>query len=102
MHLIDLLGASAIKLIAIATVFSGVIGFMDFRHAKAADFKQMVATTRLMRIEGYEYEIRKTEHTISRLKVSGALNAEQKLHIIQLTDIKAGLLRKLKRLNGGQ
>ena len=99
MQLIDLLGATAVKIIAIATLVGGTVGVMDNRHAKASDYSNLVNERKIERIEYYEDEINKAEDTINRIKVLGELNDYQKLHINQLTDRKAQYLRKIERIN---
>ena len=102
MQLIDLLGATSVKLIAIATVITATLGTLDTRHAKASDFQRLLDSGRIERIDNLEDDITKTEDSINRLKVSGALSDSQKLYLNQLSDRKAKYLRKLKRLNGGK
>ncbi len=98
MHLIDMMSATAVKLIAIAALFSGSIGFLDYRHAKASDFKSLMSTRVMERVERYEEKVEETEDAINRIKVQHNLDDSQLLHLNQLNDRKAKYLRKIERV----
>ena len=99
MQLIDALSSTAVKLIAIASVFGGTLGVLDARHAKASDFKAYILSQELKYTDQIEEDVKDVEDAISRLKVSGSLGDGQQLYLNQLIDKKARYLRKLKRLN---
>lgn len=93
---VEALGSKAAAITSILVLVGMVIGFLDVRHAKAAEYRELKHELTAMQRDRYEEKIEEIEDSISRLEAQEKLSDWEKLHLSQLRDRKQRYLRRLE------
>jgi len=92
---LEALGSKAAAILSILILLGTVVGFLDIRHAKAADVEILMSMMKSSEGQRYEQKIEEIEDTIGRLQAKSELSNWEKLHLTQLKNRKARYLRLL-------
>ena len=92
---LDGIGKKATNITAILILMGIVVGFLDVRHAKSADFKALKTSFQAKHIQLIEDNISDIEDEIDIIQSEDALTNRDKTKVSKLRNRKAKYLRRL-------